>query len=629
MEISFSAAFNTAEAHRMAEGRRRFYPSACALNPSCTVAVLSTVAGARAYKLMTACEQRGGAVVQPLHPRPPSTAAVSSEPTSDSAGSADGTAPPTALWRTPVYTATMAGDSALVAVVFRARPPVFVPSTVAVTRVDEGQSHDAEAAPPASSSSNSGSGVGADAAASSPGDEELPESPMPAEDPANVSALVAAEAECRRYVYLFDATSGTCLAALHFCGSPVLALRANSSVLLVAAVDLFHLVDLRTLRYIRQQSMYKPLNPRGVLDLSAAVPSRKAGGGTSYAVAFPQSARGYGGDVTVLTLHCVPSTSRRQAQTGDGGRQASGVSAAVGPGRTSLSTTAAAANATTSGAFGAATPPMEQRTIPAHHHAVTHLRFRPDGRLLATASELGTTVKLFDSLTGALLVELQRGHRPAAVLSLAVQQDAHRIAALSANGTLHVFDCAAIVQSWESAREARVSSSLPAHGARSPTVIGGAAGASKVRAECKHKVNLMPHPAASASAASAKSTPRRLGSAVMAAAAGSSRANYSSSYAESSSAPPGAGAAANDGWLHCESGFAADGRTVWVAQVQSTEVQLQHAASTAPSKSATPSPRLCVGSLTCFPLPSPNRGRSGGTVSPADKGEEGCHYVVV
>nr|CCM17282.1 hypothetical protein, conserved [Leishmania guyanensis] len=573
---------------------------------------------------MMASEQRGGSIVQPLHPHPPSNGVVSSEPIPDAAGSADGAIPPTALWRTPVYTATVAGDSALVAVVFRARPLVFVPSTVALTGVDEEQSHDAGAAPLPSRRNNSGY----DAAASLAGDEELRESPAPAEDPANVSSLVAAEAECRRYVYLFDAIRDTCLAALHFCGSPVLALRANSSVLLVAAVDLFHLVDLRTLRYIRQQSMYRPLNPRGVLDLSAAVPSRKAGGDISYAVAFPQSARGYRGDVTVLTLHSVPPTSLRQMQAGDDGRPVSAASASVDAGRTSTGTTAAG-DVITSSAFGTATPPTEQRTIPAHHHAVAHLRFRPDGQLLATASELGTTVKIFDSVTGALLVALQRGHRPAAVLSLAVQQDAHRVAALSANGTLHVFDCAVIVQAWESARVTSVSSPLPARSAPSPTMIGGAAGASKVRAECKHKVTLMPRPAASASASLAKSTHRRRGNSFMAAAAASSRANTAAYYAEASSPTPGVGVAANDGWLHCETGFAADGQTVWVVQVQSTEAQLQHAISIATSKSATQSPRLCVGSLACFPLPSPNRCRFSGAILPTDKGEERYHYVVV
>ncbi|KAG5499035.1 hypothetical protein GH5_03735 [Leishmania sp. Ghana 2012 LV757] len=629
MENAAGAVCDPTGVHGSAGGQRLFYPSACALNPSCTVAVLSTVSGIRAYALLAASEQRGGTVVQPLHPRPPSIAAVSPEPTPDTARTADGTSPPTALWRTPVYTATVAGDSALVAVVFRARPLVFVPSTVPITGEDEGQSFDAGATPPVSSRSDSGCGVAADIAALSAGDEVLRESPTPGAGPVDTSTLVAAETECRRYVYLFDATSGTCLAALHFCGSPVLALRANSSVLLVAAVDLFHLVDLRTLRYIRQQSMYKPLNPRGVLDLSAAVPSPKAGGGTSYAVAFPQSARGYRGDVTVLKLHCALPSPRRQTLREGASISASGASSSVDAGRASTRTTAAAAPATTSTGFRTATPSMEQRTIPAHHHAVAHLRFRPDGRLLATASERGTTVKLFDSVTGALLVELQRGHRPAAVLSLAMQQDAYRIAALSANGTLHVFDCAAIVQSWEAARATGISSSMPARGVRSPTRISGISAASKVRAEWKHKVSLMAHTPANTSAASTKSTTRRLGNAVMAAAAASSRASSAASNAEGSSAMPGAGAAVNDGWLSCESGFASDGRSVWVVQVQSTMAQLQQAFSIEPSKSSTLSPRLCVGSLTCFPLPLPCSDRSGGAVQPADKAEEGCHYVVV
>ncbi|KAG5473820.1 hypothetical protein LSCM1_04451 [Leishmania martiniquensis] len=629
MENAAGAVYDATAAHGSEGGQRLLYPSACALNPSCTVAVLSTVAGVRAYALITASEQREGKVVQSLHPLPPSMAAAPSEVTSDTARIADDTAPSTALWRTPVYTATVAGDSALVAVVFRARPLVFVPHTVLATGAEEEQSGDG-ATSPVSSRSQSGCGVPAHVDASLAGDEETRESPAPAADLVKASALVAAEAECRRYVYLFDATSGTCLSALHFCGSPVLALRANSSVLLVAAVDLFHLVELRTLRYIRQQSMYKPLNPRGVLDLSAAVPSPKAdGGGTSYAVAFPQSARGYRGDVTVLTLHCVPPAPRRQALREGGSRAASGASSSMDAERPSTSTTAAAAAATTSSGFRTATPAMEQRTIPAHHHAVAHLRFRPDGQLLATASELGTTVKLFDSNTGALLVELQRGHRPAAVLSLAVQQDAYRIAALSANGTLHVFDCTAVVQCWEAARTAGTSPSVPAHSVRSPTPLGSASAASKVRAEWKHKVTLMAHPPVDASAASTKSTGRRLGSAVMAAAAVTSRASPAAPNADVSGAAPGAGAAANDGWLNCESGFAADGRSVWVVQVHSTVVQQQQAASMVPSRSASLSPRLCVGSLTCFPLPLLSRDRFGGAAQPAEKGAKGCHYVVV
>ncbi|KAG5490391.1 hypothetical protein JKF63_00511 [Porcisia hertigi] len=632
MENAPGTARCAAEMH-VSRGRQRLlYPSACALNPSCTVALLSTVAGVRAYELITASEQREGAVVRPLHPDPPPIVAASPEHHHPrSPGTTDAAAPPPALWRTPVFTATLAGDSSLVAVVFRTPPLVFVPSTITVTEKGEVNSHQSGATPLTGCRSSGDCAAPANVSASSDDDDEEQDDLLaPAANSADAPALEAADAECRRYVYLFDATTGTCLTALHFCGSPVLTLRANLSVLLVAAVDLFHLVDIRTLRYIRQQSMFKPLNRRGVLDLSASVPSQMTSGGTTYAVAFPQSARGYSGDVTVLTLHSPPPKSGRQTRTGEWGAQAPGAPTSAEDASTSCDTNpATAANPTSTSTCAAATPPMQQRTIPAHHHSVAHLRFRPDGRLLATTSERGTTVKLFDSATGALLVELQRGHRPAAVLSLAVQQDAHRIAALSANGTLHVFDCAAAVQSWEVSRDASVSSPVSGRGAWSPRTVGGAAASSKVRADSKHKVILMSRPTPSASAVPPKSTPRRLGSALTSTAAVASRANCAASHAEGNNFVPAAGAAVNDGWLSCESGFAADGQTVWVVQMQSTEAQLQRAVSTEPSASSLPPPRLSVGSLKCFPLPPPNRGRSGGAVSPSEMGSEGCHHVLV
>ncbi|KAK7200083.1 WD domain, G-beta repeat [Novymonas esmeraldas] len=565
-----------------ADGQRRLYPAACALNPSSTVAFVSTVAGARAYELVAVPEHRSGAVAQPLHP------AVLSGSDRANATAGEPAATASALWHTPVYTATVAGDSALVAVVFRARPLVFVPSTVALTRSEEEEEGGGQ--PPSAGATmahgDTDGGAAPPAGYGDDGDDDARASPAPAAEPSSASALVAAEAQCRRYVYLFDATSGVCLTALHFCGSPVLTLRANASVLLVAAVDLFHLVDLRTLRYIRQQSMYKPTNPRGVLDLSSAVSTHDGGGGgVSYAVAFPQSARGYRGDVTVLTLTATPPPSP---------------------------STAAVADAPTNRNDGTGTALVRQRTIPAHGHAVAHLRFRPDGRLLATASELGTTVKLFDTATGALLVELQRGHRPASVLALAVHHGACRIAALSANGTLHVFECGAVVEAWEAARStdspSSTSPSPRGRGARASAVRSGgaaaaaAAAATKVRAEWKHKVALFP-----------RTTPAPPPSRSLA-------AGHSESSAARFAAAPG------DGWLHMDCGFSVDGRAVWVSQVESTEEQLQHAAAAVQTWHGTTSaPRLCVGSLTCFPLASTSRG----TASPAEAGTEGCHYIVV
>lgn len=583
--------------------QRALYPPSCAINPSCTVAVVSTVAGTRAYALADTSGTRAGPSVQSLHPPLPTavssatpgmTSAAASAPVTTATAAATNTtaaaSPPSALWHTPVYTATIADDCPLVAVVFRARPQVFAPTTLSMAEgVQEAEAASGLPSPGASADdvTTEDTEEGADEEA-----EEPCPSPPPPTDPAAFTARAAAELECRRYVYLFEATTGTCLAALHFSGSPVLALRANAAVLLVAAVDLFHLVDLRTLRYVRQHSMYKPLNPRGVLDLSAVVVPRGQSTGT-YAVAFPQLARGYKGDVTVLRLHSpVATPTTATAALAAAARNSSSPSAAAG--RTHA-------------------PSTQQRTIPAHHHAIAQLRFRHDGRLLATASELGTTVKLFDCATGALLVELQRGHRPASVLSLAVQRDGSRIAALSANGTLHVFDCTAVVRAWEARAAAGPTAASP-----SSRAAGGTAGAavSKLRAESRHKVALLHNTDVVA--------PRR---------------------ADERSGD-GATAAAEAGRVHTESGFTPDSRAVWVAQVESTEAQRQREAAAlaqAPVPVASVnlaldasarSVRLCVGSITRIPLPplAPERdigGAGSSLFSSADRGEEVCHYVVV
>lgn len=576
----------------MSASRRSYPPAACAFNPTCTVALVSTIAGVRPFELLDAADTAasGGPVAQSLLPPPPSRNTESGGAASEAAAAtpqpSSSPYPSHALWETPVYVATVAGESALVAVVFRARPPVFTPSTHSFsgpTHTQAEQQRRGSAAPPSPSNFSS------TAAAEEEAGEEVWTAaaaalPSPAAATKATRELFAAEAEYRRYVYLFDATTGVCLAALHFWGSPITALRANAAVLLAAAVDLFHVVELDTLRYVRQQSMYKPQNPRSVLELSSAIPVRPrksaaaaaAAGASSpsappstapqytYAVAFPQSARGYPGDVTVLTMHTTTAATTAADPT------MSGAAAA-----TSSATTA---------------PPqassVQQRTIPAHHHAVAHLCLRRDGRLLVTASQLGTTLKVFDCLSGVLLVELQRGHRPAAVLSLAVEHEAHRVAALSTNGTLHVFNCAAVVQSWEAGRRWAAGPSNSA---------AATAAASKVRAEWKWKVPSL----------HAADTPEHPGKGQR---TGSTGSPMPADNSGGGVAAVGTRSLPGDGAVQHAVGFAADGRTVWVAQVESTDTQASVAGafgSTADVRCSSGVERRCIGRLTRFPvLPS-------------------------
>jgi hypothetical protein len=645
-----------------AAARRAHPPPACVFNPTCTVAVVSTIAGLRPFKLIgTSADISAGGrstIARPLFPQREQRDSSPSSPFADSSPLGDNAAVSHALWDTPVYVATVAGESALIAVVFRARPAVFTPSThtmapaAAETRLptpqkksrrDSGKADSRNAAALVEDVDHTEDAVyHSKAAPSAAGPEHGASlSSLPMSDPhagtdmrdydsrgsphaTTPTELFAAEAEYRRYVYLFDATTGLCLAALHFCGSHVVALRANTAVLLVVAADLFHVVELDTLRYVRQQSMFKPPNPCAVLDLSSAMPVRTqkdslasatatSGEGQPqkqhasaspsaqymYTVAFPQSARGYRGDVTVLTLHTTPRPSslppaahEKPTATAPVARAA----AAVAAGLSSPSTAAAAPPPSSR-------PSMQQRTIAAHHHVITHLRLRHDGRLLVTASALGTTLKLFDCASGALLVELQRGHRPASVVSLGLQADAYRIAAISTNGTLHIFNCAAVVQSWEAGRRWPGTSALAASPA--PTV--------KTRADCKLKVPPLYSRETLGLAADVGSTD-----------------SSSAALAEHHSGGVATASLPSDGSVQHEVGFAADGRTVWVAQVESTATQLAFAqlhrrtavvaadqdTGAATRKEAADvtqhariprQERRCIGKLTCFPVLPPGR----------------------
>ena len=79
-------------------------------------------------------------------------------------------------------------------------------------------------------------------------------------------------------------------------------------------------------------------------------------------------------------------------------------------------------------------------TISAHQHALSMIRFSPDSSFVATASEKGTLIRVFDSTTGQLLSVFRRGALSSTILTLCFSPNNSQLIAVSNNGTIHLFD---------------------------------------------------------------------------------------------------------------------------------------------------------------------------------------------
>ena len=77
--------------------------------------------------------------------------------------------------------------------------------------------------------------------------------------------------------------------------------------------------------------------------------------------------------------------------------------------------------------------------ITAHESDLARLQLNGDGSLVATASDKGTLLRVFDTHTGAQLRELRRGVDRAAVYCLAFAPDSNFLACSSDKGTVHIF----------------------------------------------------------------------------------------------------------------------------------------------------------------------------------------------
>lgn len=84
--------------------------------------------------------------------------------------------------------------------------------------------------------------------------------------------------------------------------------------------------------------------------------------------------------------------------------------------------------------------PSKKKVVRAHNSSIRCLALSEDASLLATASEQGTLVRVYNTTTLDQIAELRRGMDSAIILDLAFSPGNRWLASTSDKGTLHVFD---------------------------------------------------------------------------------------------------------------------------------------------------------------------------------------------
>lgn len=77
--------------------------------------------------------------------------------------------------------------------------------------------------------------------------------------------------------------------------------------------------------------------------------------------------------------------------------------------------------------------------VSAHDTALAAIALNPSGNRLATASQKGTLLRLFDTSSGKKVGEFRRGTDECRILSLAFSPNSHWLCVSSDKGTVHVF----------------------------------------------------------------------------------------------------------------------------------------------------------------------------------------------
>lgn len=87
--------------------------------------------------------------------------------------------------------------------------------------------------------------------------------------------------------------------------------------------------------------------------------------------------------------------------------------------------------------------------INAHKNNIVYLTLSYDGRVLATASEKGTLIRIFNTENGNLLQEVRRGADEAEIKYICFEPNLKFVAALSGKGTMHIWSLFKTLNSLE------------------------------------------------------------------------------------------------------------------------------------------------------------------------------------
>jgi len=80
--------------------------------------------------------------------------------------------------------------------------------------------------------------------------------------------------------------------------------------------------------------------------------------------------------------------------------------------------------------------------LSAHNSPISALALNYDGNLLATASEKGTLLRVFNTRTGDMVQELRRGSENVTIYAISFHIQCDWLACISDSGTVHIFSLA-------------------------------------------------------------------------------------------------------------------------------------------------------------------------------------------